>query len=104
MGLTDAMFALQYFFTKAKADPNLDKSHLAVYIALLERWSEQGCSQRFHMFAKDGARAARVSIRTYYQCVADLSELGYIRYQPSFRNDLGSLIFFLSAQSRVGKG
>ena len=102
METLDPINTLQYFFRKAKRDPCLSKSHLAVYVALLERWSDQGFSSDIRLFAKEGAQAARVSLGTYYQCIADLNHFGYIHYCPSFRSDVASLILLMPMYSLAG--
>jgi len=85
---------LHLFFRKSAQDPRIGKSHLAVYIALLQRWYEHEYRSPLRMFARDGARAARVSVATYHQCIIDLHQMGYLRYRPSFRSDIGSQIEF----------
>jgi hypothetical protein len=34
---------------------------------------------------------------TYLKCVRDLSDFGYIRYEPSFNKNKGSKIYFLES-------
>lgn len=42
---------------------------------------------------------ARISTRlTYCKYIRELAEFGYIRYEPSFRQNQGSLVAFLPAQ------
>ncbi|WP_194285650.1 hypothetical protein [Sphingobacterium zhuxiongii] len=85
---------LHEFFLCIRRDHRVGKSHLAVYLALLERWAWGAYAHPLRIFARQGAASARVSISAYYQCIADLNELGYLSYIPSFRNDQASQIYF----------
>lgn len=94
MDRSEVINILQHFFLKSSRDPRIGKSHLAVFIAVFERWHNKEYCSPFRMFANEGARAARVSLSTYYQCIIDLDAHGYLRYLPSYRNDQGSQISF----------
>lgn len=85
---------LPRIFHGLRYDQRLGMSHLAVYMALMEQWYEDGFQVHLETYAKTTARLAKVSLATCYGCLSDLDCYGYISYQASFDPRVGSRIEF----------
>lgn len=87
--------ALSDFFTAIDKDPRISITHIGIYAALLQYWSEHHFENPVHVFSHEIMRIAKISASTtYHKCVRDLSDYGYIRYEPSFSRNQGSKVCF----------
>lgn len=87
---------LSEFFTAIDKDPRINITHIGLYAALLQYWSEHRFENPVHVFSYEVMRIAKLSTKTtYHKCVKDLSNFGYIRYEPSYKRNRGSKIYFL---------
>ncbi len=90
----DLTIHLQYFFNAIAADPRISITHIGVYAALLQVWSEHDFNNPLYAFSYDIMRVAKLSSAiTYHKCIRDLSAYGYIKYEPSFNRKKGSRIY-----------
>jgi len=49
------------------------------------------------LFSHDIMGIAKISaVKTYYKCIRELNDYGYIKYIPSYKNNQGSKVFFNS--------
>ncbi|MET4545621.1 hypothetical protein ABIE26_002939 [Pedobacter africanus] len=84
---------LQSFFKKASTDFRINKSHLAVFVAIVCLWQQNGYPTVLVATGREVMSAAKISSdSTYYRIVIDLNKFGYIRYSPSFYKKHGSKI------------
>ncbi len=84
---------LRLFFERASADFRINKSHLAVFVAILHMWQQKGYPYCLVAFGKDIMVAAKISSdSTYHRIIGELHKYGYIRYKPSFYKGTGSVI------------
>lgn len=83
------------FIKNAEKDPRLSPSHISVFIALIFQWERTGQVKKFRVFSYDVMPMAKVSSRsTYFKCVGDLNDAGYLRYQPSkYKHEASSIEF-----------
>ncbi|MGN6214461.1 hypothetical protein [Parafilimonas sp.] len=83
------------FFWGIKADARISITHIGVYAALLQYRIENGWTNPIQVFSYEIMNLAKLSSAiTYHKCVRQLSEYGYIRYEPSFNRKKGSKIYF----------
>lgn len=90
------MKLLSGFFNAIAGDPRISITHIGVYAALLQYWSEQDFQNPIQVFSHQIMSIAKISSAiTYHKCVRQLSEYGYITYVPSFNHTKGSKIYFV---------
>lgn len=84
---------LPRFFVGMDRDPRMSRSHVALYFSLIRQWANSGFQGTVQLYAKQGAKEAKMSISTYYNCLRDLHDFGYVYYIPSFKNNEASTIY-----------
>lgn len=93
----DQLKLLSNFFTAIDKDPRISITHIGLYAALLQYWSEHGFENPFQVFSYEIMKIAKISASTtYHKIIKDLSCYGYIRYEPSYKRTKGSKIFILT--------
>lgn len=86
---------LSDFFSAIENDPRIGITHIGIYAALLQYWSEHHFENPVHVFSYDIMRIAKVSASTtFHKTIRELSEYGYIKYEPSFKRNKGSKVYF----------
>jgi hypothetical protein len=77
------LFPLVSFFIAVEADARIGVSHISLYLALLSQADESSPSKGFNIRRDMIIRKARISSRTYFKCIRELAEYGYLEYIPS---------------------
>lgn len=91
----DGLDQLSDFFEAIETDGRISITHIGIYAALLQYRMQAGFINPIQVFSREIMSIAKISSAiTYHKCVRDLSEYGYIRYEPSFSHTKGSRIFF----------
>ncbi len=86
---------LSDFFNAIAGDPRISITHIGVYAALLKYWSEHHYENPVQVFSYEIMRIAKISASTtYHKSIRDLNSYGYIRYEPSFKRNKGSKVYF----------
>jgi len=86
---------LSDFFAAIEKDGRVGIAHIGVYAALLQCWKGKDFAVPLVVFSHEIMQLAKIGSRdTYFRCVKELSEYGYIRYVPSFKRNQGSRIYF----------
>ncbi len=86
--------ALSFFFSAIEKDPRISITHIGIYAALIQYWKEQHFVNPVQVFSHQIMRIAKISAsNTYHKNVKELSDYGYIKYQPSFKRNQGSKVF-----------
>ena len=84
------------FFNAIEDDARISITHIGIYAALLQYWQEHQFENPIQVFSYEIMRIAKISgSNTYHKTVRQLSEYGYIKYQPSFKRNQGSKVFIL---------
>ena len=92
----DALQPLSDFFTAIERDPRISITHIGIYAALLQYWQEHNFENPIYAFSHEIMRIAKISASaTYHKSIRDLSAFGYIKYEPSFKRNRGSKVYFL---------
>lgn len=85
---------LHGFLIHVRDDGYIGPSHISVYVALMYLFQQtKEYPVSFH--GRELMRMAKISSRTYHQCIRDLHKSGRIKYVPSFNPALGSLVWFV---------
>ncbi len=96
---------LSDFFSAIEKDARISITHIGIYAALLQYRKEKGLINPIVAFSHEIMPIAKISSpATYYKCVRDLSDFGYIQYEPSLKRNLGSRIYFSVEHEGYGKG
>lgn len=91
----DNLKPLSDFFLAIEKDFRISTTHISIYAALLQYRVDKGFINPIKVFKHEVSLIAKVSsAQTYYKCVRELSEYGYIKYEPSFKKTQGSKIYF----------
>lgn len=89
----DQFKPLSDFFNAIAGDPRI--THIGIYAALLQYWSEHHFENPVQVFSYEIMRIAKISASTtYHKSIRDLNSYGYIRYEPSFKRNKGSKVYF----------
>ena len=92
----DQIKPLSNFFTAIDKDPRISITHIGLYAALLQYWSEHDFENPLHVFSYDIMRIAKISASTtFHKAIRELNDYGYIRYEPSFRRNKGSKVYLI---------
>ena len=87
---------LDDFFYAIAEDPRISVTHIGIYSALVYYHQEHHYENPICVFSYQIMKIAKISASsTYHKCIRELNEYGYIRYEPSFKRNRGSRIYFL---------
>ena len=85
---------LSDFFAAIKEDYRISITHIGIYAALLQYWSEHKYETPVHVFSHEIMRIAKISASaTFHKAIKELSEYSYLKYDPSFNRKKGSKIY-----------
>ncbi len=88
----DVSSHLNQFFKRISVDARVTVTHISVYSAILQTTCKLG-TNCLTMFSFELMQVAKISSgKTYYKVVRELSDFGYIRYEPSFNKNRPSRI------------
>lgn len=94
--MTETLNLLSDFFSAIRKDGRISITHIGIYAALLQYWKDQNFNNPMTAFSSDIMIIAKISsCATYYKCIRELNEFGYIRYEPSFNRNSGSNIYII---------
>jgi len=83
------------FFQAIAHDPRISITHIGIYAALLQYWQEHNFENPMCAFSYEIMRLAKISgSATYHKIIKDLNDFGYIKYEPSYKRNQGSKVYF----------
>lgn len=86
---------LSEFFSAIENDGRISVTHIGMYAALLQFWKDQQYANPMQVFSHQIMRLAKISSSaTYHKRIKDLNDFGFIRYEPSYKRNAASKIFF----------
>ncbi|MFV8324948.1 hypothetical protein [Flavobacterium sp. ZS1P14] len=95
---------LSDFFSAIEKDDRISITHIGIYAALLQFRTDKGFINPIQAFSFEIMRIAKISAsNTYHKYLRELGEYGYIKYEPSFKRNQGSRIYFLYSLSDSGE-
>jgi hypothetical protein len=72
------------FFETIEDDPRICPVHIAIYLALLSRWQENGGGEQLEIATYELMRVCKVLDRgTYLRRLRELAQFGYLYYEPA---------------------
>lgn len=84
------------FFVTIREDNRITPVHISLFIAILQVWESNNRQTPLCTCRRELMWLAKISgIATYYRCIKQLHEYGYLRYKPSHDSNKGSLIYFV---------
>ena len=84
---------LTAFYERLSIDNRLNPVHISMYLALFQAWNLNRFQNPFSVCREQLLLYSRIgSLHTYYKCLYDLHEWGYIEYIPSRNPVKGSLV------------
>lgn len=89
----NALNFLSNFFNAIENDNRISITHIAIYAALLQFKIDKEFTHSIEAFSYEIMQIAKISgSNTYSKCVRQLHEYGYIKYEPTFKNNQRSKI------------
>jgi len=86
---------LTVFFERTRNDQRISNTHIGVFAALLQYRLERGFCNPIDTNSLEIMAIAKISaLKTYYRCLKDMSDYGYLRYVPSKKKNRASKIYF----------
>jgi hypothetical protein len=84
---------LSAFYLKVLADPRLNTTHISLYHALFQFWNLNRFENPVSINRTQVLQFSKIgSYTTFYKCMYDLHDWGYIEYLPSHNPFKGSLV------------
>ena len=84
---------LNGFFARLAEDKRMSSYHISLYFALFQQWNADRFGEQFVIGRTETMNLSRLgSVNTYARCMKELSEWGYIRYNPSSNIHAGSRV------------
>lgn len=81
------------FFDRIIQDPNLNPTHISLYIALFQFWNINRFKNPISITREEVMHISKIcSKATYHKCMRELNEKKYIKYMPSFNPFKGSMV------------
>jgi hypothetical protein len=91
---------LSDFFKAIENDYRISITHIGIYVALLQFRADKGFINPIQAFRYEIMDIAKISSpKTYYKCIRELNEYGYIKYESTRKRNQGSKIYFLDKGS-----
>lgn len=91
----ESLSPLSLFFEMTKQDQRISNTHIGIFAALLQFRVERGFGNPIESDCHEIMKIAKISAsKTYYRCVRDMSDYGYLRYEPSKKKNRISKIYF----------
>jgi len=86
---------LTAFFARTRSDQRIGNTHIGIYAALLQYRLERGFCNPIDTNSLEIMAIAKISaLKTYYRCLKDMNDYGYLRYVPSKKKNRASKIYF----------
>jgi SOS-response transcriptional repressor LexA len=86
---------LSDFFKAIEKDCRISVTHIGIYAALLQFRADSGFINPIQAYRYEIIDIAKLSSpKTYHKCMRELSEYGYIRYEPTRKRNHRSIIYF----------
>lgn len=81
------------FFDRIIQDPNLNPTHISLYMALFQFWNVNRFKNPISITREEVMHISKIcSKATYHKCMRELNEKKYIKYMPSFNPFKGSMV------------
>ncbi len=90
---------LSGFFEAASKDARISITHIGLYAVLLYSWQDQDFKNPVMAFSHELMDVSKIATRvTFLKCLNDLHDMGYIRYERSYKRNVRSKVYL----NRIG--
>jgi len=80
---------------RMSGDARLMATHVSLFTALFIHWQRNSFVSPFPITRRELMTHSKIaSIATYHKCIQQLDDYGYIRYQPNYHPQKGSLVYW----------
>ena len=87
---------ISYFFNNIEKDQRITLKHIGLYVSLLYVRMSKGFINPIRVYSHEVMDVAKLyAPSTYHRYLKQLHEYGYIRYEPSFKKNQASKVYFL---------
>jgi hypothetical protein len=87
---------LTSFFSAIREDHRIGTSHISLYMALFQLYNLNRFKNPISVNRSSIMKIAKIfGVATYHKCMRDLTEFGYINYEPSFNPIVKSQVSLL---------
>ncbi|MFG4001381.1 hypothetical protein [Flavobacterium aquidurense] len=91
----DDLKALSDFFLAIEKDFRISSTHVAIFAALIQFRKNNGVINPIEAYSFEIQKIAKIaSPKTYYKCIRELHEYGYLTYVPTKNKQKRSTIYF----------
>jgi len=91
---------IKWFLKIIAEDNRLGPPHISLFVAIIGEWSKNNYPNPLTILTNNLMSLSKISCRTtYYRCLKELNQYGYIKYKPSHNSFKGSFIYLLNAES-----
>lgn len=82
------------FYSAIQDDTRIGTTHISLYMALLQQWNLNGGVNPVIITKAMIMKSAKISARsTFYKCMNNLQDFGYIIYLPSTNLSTNSTVY-----------
>lgn len=91
---------IKWFLKIIAEDNRLGPPHISLFVAIMGEWSKNNYPNPLIILTNNLMFLSKISCRTtYYRCLKELHQYGYIKYMPSHNSLKGSSIYLVNAES-----
>lgn len=85
------------FFNKINYEPNLNPTHISLYLALFQCWNVNRFKNPTGISREEIMKASKINSKaTYHKCMKELEVLGFMIYNPTFNPHACSNIIMIN--------
>lgn len=90
------------FFNKINYEPNLNPTHISLYLALFQCWNVNRFKNPTGISREEIMKASKINSKaTYHKCMKELELLGFMVYKPTFNPHSCSNIIMVNFSEEV---
>lgn len=95
-GSMEEVKELTSFYLAIREDPRIGATHISLYMALFQFYNLNQFKNPIEITRAAVMKIAKISgLATYHKCIRDLSNFGYIQYEPSYNPAISSQVYLL---------
>lgn len=103
--MTNYIRHLNKAFEKICEDDRLTPFHISLYFSLFQYWNMARFRSPISISRDELMRSSKIgSVNTYIRCIKQLDQWSYIKYQPSFNPQKGSLVYLYTFNTSDDNG
>ncbi|MEP7374609.1 MAG: hypothetical protein ABI675_14540 [Chitinophagaceae bacterium] len=89
------------FLAAAAEDPRISTAHISLYVSLWKLWKDRSAVAPLYVYSHEVMAICKISsYSTYHKTIRQLQQYGFILYEPSFNQYIGSKIEFIQLNNK----